>query len=126
MPRLAAKSAAARPLSPRAGPSVATRAAVLGGMAATTALAFWSWPYGAVGFSESSAPAAQLVMRCVAAAAWAAHVGEALYARGLARRVDPARVGHWTVEVFLYGIFSLRYLLAMRGRGGAALKPGQE
>lgn len=69
--------------------------------------------------------------------AWAAHVlevgcprarhalcaspsnglAQAIYAWRLASRIDPERVVHWTVQTFLLGIFSLRFLLAMRDKG---------
>ncbi|KAL3505517.1 hypothetical protein ACH5RR_035358 [Cinchona calisaya] len=41
----------------------------------------------------------------------AAHVGEAIYAWKLARKVDPANAKGWFWQTFALGIFSLRYLL---------------
>ncbi|XP_041017759.1 short-chain dehydrogenase/reductase family 42E member 1 [Juglans microcarpa x Juglans regia] len=41
----------------------------------------------------------------------AAHVGEAIYAWYLAKRVDPANSRGWFWQTFVLGIFSLRFLL---------------
>lgn len=51
------------------------------------------------------------VVRLVLAAAVAAHVGEAIYAWRLAKRVDPANAKGWFWQTFALGIFSLRFLL---------------
>lgn len=96
-------------------PGVATRGLILGGLAATVALACTSAPFRAAGMGGRAAETAQTTFQVVAAFAAAAHVGEAAYARRLAKRVDPDRTDEWTWTVFLYGIFSLRFLLAKRG-----------
>ncbi|XP_057975569.1 uncharacterized protein LOC131162954 [Malania oleifera] len=41
----------------------------------------------------------------------ALHIGEAIYAWHLAKRVDPANSRGWFFQTFVLGIFSLRYLL---------------
>ncbi|RLM80759.1 hypothetical protein C2845_PM12G25150 [Panicum miliaceum] len=57
-----------------------------------------------------------LVIRLVFAAGVAAHVGEAVYAWFLAKKVDPRNAAGWFWQTFALGFFSLRYLLK-RARG---------
>ena len=52
-----------------------------------------------------------LVIRLVFAAAVAAHIGEAVYAWFLAKKVDPRNAAGWFWQTFALGFFSLRYLL---------------
>ncbi|CAN6253529.1 unnamed protein product [Urochloa humidicola] len=52
-----------------------------------------------------------LVTRIVFAIAVALHVGEAVYAWFLARKVDPRNATGWFWQTLALGIFSLRYLL---------------
>lgn len=52
-----------------------------------------------------------LVLRIVAGWAIAMHVGEAVYAWRLAKRVDPLNATAWFCQTFLLGIFSLKFLL---------------
>lgn len=51
------------------------------------------------------------VTRLVFLLATAAHVGEAIYAWYLAKRVDPANARGWFWQTFALGFFSLRLLL---------------
>ncbi|KAK3002461.1 hypothetical protein RJ639_022101 [Escallonia herrerae] len=44
----------------------------------------------------------------------AAHVGEAIYAWRLAKRVDPANARGWFWQTFALGMFSLRFLLKIK------------
>lgn len=52
-----------------------------------------------------------LVIRLVFVAACALHVGEAVYAWFLAKKVDPRNATGWFWQTFALGFFSLRYLL---------------
>jgi len=52
-----------------------------------------------------------LVIRLVFAAAVAAHIGEAVYAWFLAKKVDPRNAAGWFWQTFALGFFSLQYLL---------------
>lgn len=54
--------------------------------------------------------------RLVFILAVAAHVGEAIYAWNLARRVDPANCRGWFWQTLLLGFFSLRFLLKRAGK----------
>lgn len=51
------------------------------------------------------------LIRTVALLAAAAHIGEAIYAWHLAKRVDPANKRGWFWQTFALGFFSLRFLL---------------
>lgn len=51
------------------------------------------------------------IIRVVFLLATAAHIGEAVYAWHLAKRVDPANARGWFWQTFALGIFSLRFLL---------------
>lgn len=51
------------------------------------------------------------MVRLVCVLALAAHVGEAVYAYRLARKVDPANSRGWFWQTFVLGMFSLRFLL---------------
>ncbi|KAA0064667.1 hypothetical protein IC582_015203 [Cucumis melo] len=51
------------------------------------------------------------VVRMVFLVAFLLHVGEAIYAWFLARKVDPANSGGWFWQTLALGIFSLRFLL---------------
>lgn len=52
-----------------------------------------------------------LVLRILAAWAIAMHVGEAVYAWRLAKRVDPGNARGWFWQTFVLGVFSLKFLL---------------
>ncbi|XP_051118161.1 uncharacterized protein LOC127242610 [Andrographis paniculata] len=60
------------------------------------------------------------VARVVLVAAVAAHVGEGVYAWGVAKRVDPENAGGWGWQTFLYGYPSLRLLLKRSANAAAA------
>ena len=51
-----------------------------------------------------------LVIRLVIVTAVAAHLGEAVYAWFLAKKVDPRNATGWFWQTFALGFFSLRYL----------------
>ncbi|XP_028087077.1 short-chain dehydrogenase/reductase family 42E member 1-like isoform X1 [Camellia sinensis] len=51
------------------------------------------------------------VMRMVFILATAAHIGEAVYAWHLAKKVDPLNAGGWFWQTLALGVFSLRFLL---------------
>ncbi|XP_059461390.1 uncharacterized protein LOC132190417 [Corylus avellana] len=51
------------------------------------------------------------IVRMVFILATAAHIGEAMYAWHLAKRVDPTNARGWFWQTFLLGFFSLRFLL---------------
>ncbi|XP_028087081.1 short-chain dehydrogenase/reductase family 42E member 1-like isoform X2 [Camellia sinensis] len=51
------------------------------------------------------------VMRIVFILATAAHIGEAMYAWHLAKKVDPLNAGGWFWQTLALGILSLRFLL---------------
>ncbi|KAB1203502.1 Short-chain dehydrogenase/reductase family 42E member 1 [Morella rubra] len=51
------------------------------------------------------------LIRTVSLLAAAAHIGEAIYAWHLAKRVDPANKRGWFWQTFALGFFSLRFLL---------------
>ncbi|GAB2300481.1 hypothetical protein Dimus_034525 [Dionaea muscipula] len=57
-----------------------------------------------------------LVVRAIALASVAAHVVEAIYAWRLATRLDPANATAWFWQTLALGYFSLRFLLARKGR----------
>ena len=52
-----------------------------------------------------------LVLRLLAGWAIAMHVGEAIYAWRLAKRVDPGNSKGWFWQTFVLGVFSLKFLL---------------
>lgn len=52
-----------------------------------------------------------VIIRAVFHLAAAAHIGEAVYAWHLAKRVDPANARGWFLQTLALGIFSLRFLL---------------
>ena len=60
------------------------------------------------------------VVRTIFLLAMAAHIGEAVYAWNLARRVDPANARAWFWQTLVFGIRSLRFLLK-RARSQATL-----
>lgn len=51
------------------------------------------------------------IVRMVFLLASALHVGEAVYAWNLAKRVDPANARGWFWQTLVLGVFSLRFLL---------------
>lgn len=51
------------------------------------------------------------IVRMVCLLASALHVGEAVYAWNLAKRVDPANARGWFWQTLALGVFSLRFLL---------------
>jgi hypothetical protein len=51
------------------------------------------------------------IVRMVFVLAAAAHIGEAIYAWHLAKRVDPTNARGWFWQTFVLGFFSLRFLL---------------
>lgn len=51
------------------------------------------------------------LMRLVFVLSVAAHIGEAVYAWFLAKKVDPANARGWFWQTFVLGFFSLRFLL---------------
>lgn len=51
------------------------------------------------------------IVRMVCLVATALHVGEAIYAWHLAKRVDPDNSKAWFWQTFVLGFFSLRFLL---------------
>ena len=110
----------------RQTPALVTCVLVLGGMLATTVLAwvplspvYTEW----VRFGEDHAWTARTVVRVIFVCAWLAHAVEAAVAWWLASDADPLYKRWWAVRTFLLGIFCLRYLLKLIGRRAASQHP---
>ena len=86
--------------------------AIVPAMALLSAIAFVG-PVGAWWQERVAHVLSPPVLRWIAALAWLAHLGEALYACHLARRLGEPVVA-WTAQTFLLGFPSLRLLLARR------------
>lgn len=96
-------------------PHVGWFVAILPAMALLTVLAL-SGAARAVWEARVTTALSPAFFQVVCAAAWIAHVGEALYARRLATRIGSERAAAWTLQTFLLGFPSLRLLIARARR----------
>lgn len=95
------------------GPTIYPWLLVIGGMVALFAAAFLPeiGPVPLLRAFSLSLLRSMWVLKTLFIAASAAHIGEAIYAWRLAKRVDPANSRGWFWQTFALGIFSLRFLL---------------
>ncbi|KAK1313785.1 3beta-hydroxysteroid-dehydrogenase/decarboxylase isoform 1 [Acorus calamus] len=103
------------------GPTIFTWILVVGGMVANFCVAFLPC-YGPLAWLKSISLfifRSVSTVRLVFILAVAAHVGEAVYAWSLSKRVDPANSGGWFWQTFCLGIFSLRFLLKRARRNSS-------
>ncbi|KAK1288724.1 3beta-hydroxysteroid-dehydrogenase/decarboxylase isoform 2 [Acorus calamus] len=103
------------------GPTIFTWILVVAGMVTNFCVAFLPC-YGPLAWLKSISLfifRSVSTIRLVFILAVAAHVGEAVYAWSLSRRVDPANSGGWFWQTLCLGIFSLRFLLKRARRNSS-------